>query len=793
MLKSRLGAWLVAIALAMPPMHVLAQTNGPRADAVGGASIAGTLKDAVGKPLSNVVITVRAADGSEVARTVSDRAGAFRIENVPAGRYTLATDTVILSENQRAVTLSETGTLTLALVAAPTLPLAPVQIVARRLNESRQNLAPDIGADVYHFDRQDILDLPAGDATSLNQVLLQATGVTQDSFGQLHVRGDHANLQYRLNGVIIPESIAGFGQTLSTRFADQINLIEGALPAQYGYRTAGVVDITTKGGAFDQGGRIGYFGGSHNTNQVYGDVGGAVGDFTYYATGSWMSNNLGIEAPTSDRDPLHDHTTQGNGFGYFSYHLNQDTRLNLILGSAENKFEIPNTPGQMPSFELAGAPDLPSSDLNQRQNEKTRLAVLALQGIASDRIDYQLAGFYRYSSVRYLPDQVGDLIYTGVAGSIYRQNELWGTQGDLSYRLNEKNTLRTGFYYSRERIATDNSSQVFPADADGNQTSTIPFTIVDNTGSVGRQLGFYLQDAWQPIDDLTVNFGVRWDRVNSFVSQSQWSPRIGAVWKATPALTLHAGYARYFTPPPSELVTDATISKFEGTTNQQPSTENSPVKSERSNYYDAGVTYKVTQALSVGLDGYYRDVTDLLDEGQFGSALIFTPFNYAKGHVYGVEFSGNYRDSNFSAYLNVAYSKAQGNNIVSSQFNFDPDELTYIADHFIYLDHDQTWTGSAGASYTWQETTFSVSALYGSGLRRGFANTEHVPSYTQVDLGVSRNFVLPGIGKILGRFTIVNVFDKSYELRDGSGVGVGAPQFGPRRAFYAAVEKPFNW
>jgi len=286
---------------------------------------------------------------------------------------------------------------------------------------------------------------------------------------------------------------------------------------------------------------------------------------------------------------------------------------------------------------------------------------------------------------------------------------------------------------------------------------------------------------------------VRWDQVNSFVSQSQWSPRIGAVWKATPSTTLHAGYARYFTPPPSELITDVTIEKFVGTTNQQPGTENSPVKSESSNYYDAGITQRVTDALSIGVDGYYRQVTNLLDEGQFGSAILFTPFNYAKGRVYGVELSGSYKEGNFSAYANLAYSKAEGNNIVSSQYNFDPDELDYIASHFIHLDHDQTWTGSAGASYVWQMTTFSVSALYGSGLRRGFANTDHLPSYWQVNLGAFRPFELPLVGKIIGRLTVVNVFDQSYKLRDGTGVGVGAPQFGPRRAFYASIEKPFNW
>jgi outer membrane receptor protein involved in Fe transport len=783
MSKSRLGAWLIAIALALLQTPALGET---------GASVVGNLKDSAGKPLAGATITLQTANGETAASAVSARTGAFRFENLAAGTYTIASPSVALSEDERSVVVPATGTVTLALVGTPTVALAPVQIVAKRLNEARQNLAPDIGADVYRFDSQDIVNLPGGDATPLNQVLLQATGVVQDSFGQLHVRGDHANLQYRLNGVIIPESIAGFGQSLSTRFADQINFLEGALPAQYGYRTAGVVDITTKAGAFDQGGRIGYLGGSHNTNQVYGDAGGTAGNFSYYMLGSLMSNDLGIEAPTADRNPLHDHTKQANGFGYFSYHVNEDTRLSLILGDARNEFQIPNIPGKTPSFVLEGAPDLPSADLNENQNESTRFAVLALQGIAGPNVDYQLATFYRYTNVHFLPDPVGDLTYTGVAGNIFRQNELWGMQGDVAYRLNEKNTIRSGFYYSREQIGTDSTAQTFPADAAGNQTSTVPITIVDNTASTGRQIGLYLQDAWQPVEPVTVNFGVRWDKVNSFVSQSQWSPRIGAVWKVTPSTTVHAGYARYFTPPPSELITDVTIAKFVGTTNQQPGTENSPVRSERSNYYDAGIVQQLTPALSVGVDGYYRQVTDLLDEGQFGSALLFTPFNYEKGKVYGVELSSSYKEGNFSAYANLAYSKAEGKNIVSSQYNFDPDELDFISSHFIHLDHDQTWTGSAGASYLWNETTFSVSALYGSGLRSGFANTDHLPSYWQVNLGAFRPFEVPLLGKLIGRLTIVNVFDRSYELRDGTGVGVGAPQFGPRRAFYASIEKLFN-
>jgi outer membrane receptor protein involved in Fe transport len=175
----------------------------------------------------------------------------------------------------------------------------------------------------------------------------------------------------------------------------------------------------------------------------------------------------------------------------------------------------------------------------------------------------------------------------------------------------------------------------------------------------------------------------------------------------------------------------------------------------------------------------------------FGSAILFTPFNYERGKVYGIELAANYRDGNFNAYANFTASKAQGKNIVSSQYTFDPDELANIQNHWIYLDHNQTYSASAGASYLWRQATFSASAIYGSGLRAGFANTESPASYVQVDAGASSPFMLPGLGKFNARFTIINLFDRSYEIRDGTGVCVGAPQFGPRRAYYLALEKPF--
>src|ERR1019366_10115445 len=80
-----------------------------------------------------------------------------------------------------------------------------------------------------------------------------------------------------------------------------------------------------------------------------------------------------------------------------------------------------------------------------------------------------------------------------------------------------------------------------------------------------------------------------------------------------------------------------------------------------------------------------------IDEGQFGPAPIFTPFNYKKGKVSGIELTGNYKKDNWTAYANLAWSAALGQNIVSSQANagFTQAELALIATNWVHLDHDQ--------------------------------------------------------------------------------------------------------
>jgi outer membrane receptor protein involved in Fe transport len=229
-----------------------------------------------------------------------------------------------------------------------------------------------------------------------------------------------------------------------------------------------------------------------------------------------------------------------------------------------------------------------------------------------------------------------------------------------------------------------------------------------------------------------------------------------------------------------------------GTSAQAPGTENTTPFAEKQNYFDVGLEQKLGEGISASLDGYYRKSHNLVDEGQFGAPIILTPFNYRLGTIKGVEANLTYQRGNVLAYANFAVASAKGKDIASSQFAFEPEDLAYIQDHFIHLDHDQKYTGSAGFSYLFHEgplagSKFGLDMIYGSGLRTDGAtpNGGVLPSYAQFNLSASHRF--PEGFEL--RLDVVNVADRKYEIRDGSGIGVGAPQYGPRRGFFVGISK----
>jgi opacity protein-like surface antigen len=665
-----------------------------------------------------------------------------------------------------------------------------VVVQSEELDISREQIVPSLGATRYTVGPDRLDSQAQGENASFNQTILRFPGVAQDSFGQLHVRGEHANLQYRIDDVLLPESIPGFGQELETRFADNISLITGALPAQFGFRNTGVIDIHTKSGAAFQQSEASVYVGSFDTIKPSFEYGSVMGKLSSYVSTSYLHSGIGIENPTRSSNPIHDDTDQYKFFGYFSYIFDETSRVTLLLSGNHSDFQIPNNPGQAGAFTDMGRSTFDSSKLDENQSEQSSYAILTYQKKV-DNFSMQASIFTRYSSVLFRPDEVGDLIFNGVASRVDRDIVSNGIEFDSSYKLNDQHTLRGGLIFSEQHATVGTATLVFPVDADGNQTSDVPERIVDNSQKYGYFYGFYLQDEWKPFEQLTINLGGRLDFVNAFSDENQLSPRLNIVYEPFKGTVIHGGYARYFTPPPLENVDQTTIAKFAGTTNESAITQNSAVTSERAHYFDVGVTQKIAEGFNVGLDGFYKSSHSTLDEGQFGQALILSSFNYKRGEIYGGEITSSYDHGPFSAFLNAGYEWARGTQVSSGEFLFDPDELAYISNHWVFLDHDQRFTASAGVSYTWNDWKAAVDGLYGNGLRRGFANTQKNDPYETFNLSLQRRIKVTEKTSVNIRFDVVNLLDKIYELRDGSGIGVGAPQFGQRRGFYGTLAFDF--
>jgi outer membrane receptor protein involved in Fe transport len=736
---------------------------------------------------------------------------------------------------------------------------AAAQVASKNavFDQARSNIYTTIGVASDAISHETIADLPQGANAPLEKVMLQLPGVSQDSAasGLVHIRNDHANVQYRINGVMLPDGVTGFGSVLDTSLVGNMSLLVGALPAEFGMRTVGVIDLTTRNDAFNNSGSISLYGGSHGTITPSIEYGGTFGGncaantattgyykapsyadcfpgVQYFFTGSYLQNTVGIENPTPNYNAIHDFTQQEKGFAFMSAVVDPTTRVSLIAGTAVNAFQIPNNPGQPTSGLVPsafGITNFDSSLLNENQYEVTHYGVLSVQ-TSKDGLDTQLSYFTRYNNLHFWPDPVDDLLINGISSNVLRNSQTNGIQGDASYQLNSSHTIRGGFTVSGEQVFVGNTSLVEPCMVcDGTDSVDMPTAITDNVSKTGWLMGVYAQDEWKVTNQFTINAGLRFDQMDQFVDANQLSPRLSFTYKPVENTTFHAGYARYFTPPVLVEAAPANIGLFNNTTGAVPTNQgNDPVLPERSNYFDAGVDQKIPLGcsspnrkdctnLELGFDAYYKVATDLIDNGQFGQALVLSAFNYAQGINDGVEFHAKYNNNYLQAYANLAIAQQKATDPVSNQYLFGNTPLAdlggltqfqYLQTHWVYTDHNQFVTASAGAVYTlcgrpvspaeaygvqgisWCGTKLSADMIYGSGLRNGDANTSTVPAYTQVNVGIKRDFYLPNDPlPMTVRFDVVNLFDTIYLIRDGSGIGVFAPQYGPRRGFFLGLSK----
>jgi outer membrane cobalamin receptor len=677
-----------------------------------------------------------------------------------------------------------------------------VVVTARRLDAARAAIAPDLGASTYSISNRLVELRPGGEAASLGQVLLQAPGVTLTPSGQLAVRGQ-TSLQYRINNVIIPEGFTDLSESLSARMEQSIDLITGALPAQYGLQVGGVVNITTQNGVFQQGGQAQLYGGGDAEIEPAIEYSTVIAGTNIYTSGSFLHSNVGLPALDGSAKPRHDRTDQWEGFGYFDHALNDRARLSLIVGATAERFQLPHIDGQDATTQASttaflrplnanGTTFYSSDALGGEERDNGQYAILSYL-YAGDRLSFQASVFSHASSYRLDPDVTGSLLFTGLSQAMRDRELTTGVQIEGAYKLTAAHTIRAGIVGSTSRQDSDIVSTVLPVDRSGHQTSTTPLILLSRLADSTRLLSAFAEDEWKLATQLTLNTGLRFDHVQGATRGDKISPRVNLVWAGAGGTTVHAGYARYFLPPQDNDGAGRTL-RLAGTTGAPQGADNNALRAETDDYYDLGIQKKVSK-LTLGADAYWRRALNLLGEAPIGQSLLQQTFNYRSGRLRGIEMTANYAAGPVTVWSNVALARAEGCGLVSAQYGFTPRDQAYVNGHCIVTSNDQRATVSGGASYQIGGLHLSGDILRGSGMPRtdagGDPNGARMPAYSEINL--SALYRVTGLGgkPVDLKLDLVNAFDARYALTDGTAFGGGAPNWGVRRGIFIGAEQNF--
>jgi TonB dependent receptor/TonB-dependent Receptor Plug Domain len=649
------------------------------------------------------------------------------------------------------------------------------------------------GANDYTATASDIANLPAGGNTAMTDVLTQMPGVAIDQNEQIHIRNTEGpQFQYQINGVLVPLDIntnPPFLSMINPMFVKQLDLLDGILPSRYSYATGGVVDIETKDGCAQPGGAITIFGGQRDTIQPTLQYGGCAGKLSYYVSGLYSQGDNAFASATPGPEPVHDFARRGQAFGYFAYPLGADTKLSLVLSAAASNNQLPNVPGLPSQYTLAGVDSFESANINSYLNFRDYLAILALNGSLSPNLTYQLAYSIHSISQDFIPDKPGELIFQGVASTASHRDFDNTLEGDLTSTLAD-HTLGAGFYLGAYRVTADDSSLVFPVDSDGNQSSSVPISVINNATQTNLVVGLYVNDLWRLTDKLRADIGLRLDGLTGFTDHGQLDPTVNLSYDLSAATTVHGGFARYMQVPSFQGISPSAPAAFAGTTGAGPPGIPTPL-TEDDYEWDIGVVHHIGRHVTVSEDNFYEKTDRYLDTGQFGVVPIFAPFNYDHGYIWGSELAVKYRGDHLSAHANLTVGDNQQKGVLTGQFNFDPNELAFINSHYIVLDHQPLVGVSAGATYDWKSWSVCLDGVYSSGLRGGFADLEHLPHVVQVNAAIQKAFNVPGVGKVINRLTILNLFDRVNLIRPAEGIGIFQSSYGPRFTVLDSVTLAF--
>jgi TonB dependent receptor/Carboxypeptidase regulatory-like domain len=744
------------------------------------------------------VIEVKNQAGDIVSSGVSNDAGEFKVA-VPAGgtysvsavQETYRSEYVVLTlgeepVNPVALTLSKTKEVSLEVVS----PLPPIQTKA--------------SSETYSLSRKEIDILPRGNNNELHDVLLTIPGATYGSLKQVHLRQDHANLQLRIDGVPIPDTVSStFSDVISPRAWERADIVLGGMEANVGNKTTALIDITTKSGTKPGFASVQIFGGSNNTINPSFEYGGTIGEkFRYYFLNSHTATNRGIEPPTVGHSIFHGQSERNQTMFRGDYQYDNNNNITLLFLNSIAKYQIPTFPGLEANPTILGLlpggfTPVPSERLDENQKENNQYGHMVWRRDINTRNFFSLAGYFRHTRATFRTDPLNVLAYVPEveepfsAGSQDRIGYSGGVRMDYTYVHSKEHLIKAGFQVDRTQAI--NKTRLFTFLDDG---AGLPTGGVLNAGGDNRLIGwrqeFWIQDQWTPNEHWTVNIGLRADTVQYQRDEGQISPRVGVTYRYNSANAFHAYYGRLFTPPNLERLALAGLNT-EGTKAHPEDTTNNLPRAERAHYFQIGSVHALTDWATLQLTGYYKLANYMSDAHQLGTTPLLNYFAFERGWTRGADAALKvWFMENLTGRANIAWGQCKGYGLQSGHNLVHFEEIADINSRSgVHCDHQQTLSASGILSYRFLDrTTFTGQFLFGSGLRTAEegakTNSSHSPTYTIYNFSISHVIPLPWHGqKFVVGFDVVNALDQKYFINQGEGsIGLGVSHAGMPRSFF---------
>jgi outer membrane cobalamin receptor len=755
--------------------------------------IEGTVGEATGTPVGAAQVKLMARDGRAVDEQTTDEKGHFEFKQVPFGRYQVVATKPDGTEVTESVSVAASEVRSVDLHFAPSFG-EEITVTAPRPKAPAPTQEASSASTV---DRRDIEDRPKGDSATVNEVLGSQPGFVYDAFGNLYARGNHANIQYQIDGVPLPDSVSGlFGGFMASSLIENMELITGGLGAEYGDRLAAVVNLNTRQPSSEGEGELKLTYGSFGTANPSVLAGKRFDNFSILVGGSYERSDRALDPPAVE-PILHDRGDEERGFVRLDLDLSEEDHFTFLGNFARNFYQIPLDPTVTPCTEPSlpdcgrppdqyGNPSPPfiPLDTNSTETERDLFALLSYRHDYATRASFRASAYYR-NSYGFLfgdaEDALGPTADPGATTSdvTRRANHLGGTTEYL-VRLGGSQVVRIGGELD-ELLGSDDFSAYTRNDLLGELDPSK--TVRGSDTSRATTGGIYVTDR-AALGKLTVNAGLRLDLFRvSFENSTDKStqtgigPRLGAAYAFTPSTVAHAFFGLMWMPPP--VLDTPAAARILGAV-----PANAPVpfdlRPERDRYAELGVESRVIPELTLKLTVWGKLSDDQLDDVEVGNTNLVAPYNFEQGRAAGSEAGAVLVLSRWlNAFGNLAYEQAEGRGIATAQYLFSAADLAN--GNWQTLDHAQTWTVNAGATVKDGGTLFSALANYGSGLRTGPLNNEHVPGHVVVDVTLAHEFSSAPLKPSVA-IDVVNLFDSLYAYRISN--GFNGSHWAPERSMY---------